>query len=383
MVPTLTLLEQLGFKPTELERRVLGNPSFQWLYNYLQENGWPRIANLAAGNVYQIAGAMPGSNALRDLMAPSALRKWAEEFYGHLISVLTLVATVRRDYNPIPGAEEYNDPDKHLLTRLQYWLSDTSPGFRWDRFMDDHDESVRTAAVAKQKTGVANLVIFRISRLTEGEQQKTRQIFQDHLHSVGILPAKDSPEYLSALTYHLPATGCLGCNRNPYNEHHHPLIDSMSGRKPCGVYGAIGLLDCGDAESLKRLLPRNIQRMVHASEFELDRRFLGISIGHTNRPVVFATAITSDLDIPTQKRLYEILQQAAKGEKEGKYEVLRPKGQKFNSIIVGCADPVAWDHFGYEGIVEAIKNDDSLAEHLEAGSIQLTRFGTYDPKKIK
>jgi len=41
MVANLTLLEQLGFEPTELERRVLGNPSFQWLYDYLTKNGWP------------------------------------------------------------------------------------------------------------------------------------------------------------------------------------------------------------------------------------------------------------------------------------------------------------------------------------------------------
>ncbi|MEI6588289.1 MAG: hypothetical protein WCO05_05075 [Candidatus Moraniibacteriota bacterium] len=160
MVPTLTMLEQLGFKPTELERRVLGNPSFRWLYNYLQENGWPKIGNMAAGNVCQIAYATPDKNDLQKLMAPSALRKWADEYYSHLTSVLTLVATVRREYNPKPGADEYDDPDKYLLTRLQYWLSDISPNFRWDRFIQEHDEAVRTAKAPSNNNFQPYTVVF-------------------------------------------------------------------------------------------------------------------------------------------------------------------------------------------------------------------------------
>lgn len=383
MLANLTLLEQLGFEPTELERRVLGNPSFQWLYDYLKQNGWPKIADMAAGNVCQIGWARPDSNDLQKLMAPSALRKWAEEFYGHLISVLTLVATVRRDYQPIAGAEEYDDPDKRLLTRLQYWLQDITPGFRWDMFLEDHDEAVRRAAVAKQLTGTARMVIFQIGRLSEGEQQMVRDTFVAHLQSTGVIPAKDDPDYISTLTYHLPATGCLCCVRTPYNEHRHPWVDRMlDNHRQCDAYGAIGLLDCGDAKTLKQLLPRPIQRLVHAAELTMDRRLLGINIERSTKPIAFVTIVTTDLDYPIKKHLYRTIQAAAKAEK-GKERpvVLTSEGRGLDALVVACESSSGWDECGYEGIVGAIKKDAGLIAHLQSGDIQLTRFGAYEPKK--
>lgn len=385
MVTDLTLLEQLGFKPTELERRVLDNRSFKWLYDYLEKNGWPKIADMAAGNVFQIAWARPDGNDLQKLMAPSALRKWADEFYGHLISVLTLVATVRRDYQPIAGAEEWDDPDKHLLTRLQYWLSDITPGFRWDRFMEENDEAVRYAAVAKQLTGMAKMVIFQIGRLTESEQQTVRNTFLEHLTSTGIIPTENDPDYISTLTYHLPATGCLCCARTPYNEHRHPLVDSMLNKnRQCAVYGVIGLLDCGDSQTLKQLLPRPIQRLVHAAEFTMDRRLLGIEIKKSTKPIAYITVVTASVALPVKKRLYQVIAAAAKAEKveeeRGKPLVLKPDSRGLDALIVTSEKPSSWDSFCYEGITEAINKNDELAGYLENGDIQLTRFGTYKDK---
>jgi len=374
MVADLTLLEQLGFKPTKLERKVLGNPSFQWLYDYLEKNGWPNIADMAAGNVCQIAWAGPDSNDLQKLAAPSALRKWADEFYGHLVNVLTLVATVRRDYKPIAGKEEYNDPDKRLLTRLQYWLSNVPPNFRWDEFLEDHDEAVRTAEVAKQLTGTAQMVVLLTGRLNQGEQDIVREALLERLQKNGILPAKDDSGYASGLNYHLPAGGCFSCSKSPHDSRRNSLDHK------CPVTGAMVLMDYGDAKSLKRLLPRPIQSLIHTAEFTLDRRYLGINIERSTRPVVYLTVITSSLDFRTQNRIRQTILTAAGDLKDSRYDVLAPDSRGLNALVVACEKPHDWDSFTDSGIFAAFDEDKELAAHVRNGNIQVTRFGVYKPK---
>jgi len=240
--------------------------------------------------------------------------------------------------------------------------------------------------VAEQLADTARMVIFQIGRLSESEQQTVRDLFKAHLQTIGIIPTKNDPDYISTLTYHLPATGCLCCVRAPYDERRHPLVDQMLNKhRQCSVYGAIGLLDCGDAKTLKQLLPRSIQRLVQATEFALDRRLLGINIGRSTKPIAFVTVVTSNMAFPMKKRLYRVIKAAAKAEKiekdEKKHVVLTPNGRGLDALVVTRESSSSWDHFSYEGIVAALKEDDELLAHLENGDIQLTRFGAYDPKK--
>lgn len=261
----LTQLEAIlpGFKFTELEQRVVGNPKFQ----HLKQVGLPDWGELTTGLKHGLDSERhsrftrsPQNDEVVLPLSPSAVGKLADDLVADLRAVYVLTATVSRDAKP------QDNHDEGLVQDLCVWLSGGKPsrGFRWERhyasLLDKAREQEWSAQAAELKQGTSDVIVLLTDSFPPSQQQNQRDRILDNCRTIHNLTDKFSWNWAR----YAPRADCQDCSRGRVGR-------QSEHNRDCQNNPVLIVVDSGNVSTVKGWLSSNLKREIKSVRFKVPR----------------------------------------------------------------------------------------------------------------